>query len=289
MAQRKISFNYLFLKDGEEEVLVQEPLTRLLNYLNEKQNIERKQDINKEKIAFLDSCNFEDPYIKIVFKSAKHSYRAPLLDKNTVVARENPKTMDEGEQVKTHLLIKMKEEDAILFLETGNNAMTCGNIIAYLNKAILQFNSEYNTVEEKIRGKFCFDMIPRDDFREVLESMERVLCAEVYVDKDIIGSDYLNFSQRTEEIKENVVLMIKAEKKKNIRNSVYEFVNKLNGDDSIIRRIRVRGKLDTGNESIIDTAFIIKKEYIDVQQNNDTGEYNTTDMFVQLIDLANNY
>ena len=39
--------------------------------------------------------------------------------------------------------------------------------------------------------------------------------------------------------------------------------------------MRVKGILPNNNESIIDTSFIIKKEYIDAQQNEDTGEINT--------------
>lgn len=294
MPKRKISFNYLFLKVGDLEQPIESALNKVLNYVMAKDKVNRKQDVNNDKFAFLDSFDYDtiSQYhtMQLLFKSAKHSYRAPLLDKNTAEARENPKTMSEGEQMKTHILIKIKDGDAILFLETGNNMLTCLNIINYLNQALLSYNSQFDEDEEnRIEGKFSFDMIARDDFQEVLQSMNRVLCAEVFVDKSVLGSDVLNFSNLSEQVKENVLLTIKAERKKSIKDTLYDIVNKFNGAHSQIRRIRVRGKNMNGNASVIDTDFIVKKEFIEVQQDSDTGEYNSANVFSQLLALSNEY
>lgn len=293
MAKRKISFNYLYLKDGDLEQSIEEPLVKLLSYILSTDNIHRKQDVNSDKFAFLDSIEYNngiDNTIKLLFKSAKHSYRAPLLDKNTVESRENPKKMSEGEQMKTHLLIKFKEGNAIVFLESGNNMLTCTHIVTYLNHALFLYNSQLEeNSQERIVGRFTFAMIPRDDFEDVLRDMDRVICAEVFVDKSILGTDILNFSNPSEQIQQNLVLTVKAERKKSIKEHIYDLIDKLNGAQSQIRRIRVVGKSANGNSNIIDTDFIIKKEFIEVQQDSDTGEYNTADMFCQLITLSNDY
>ena len=63
-------------------------------------------------------------------------------------------------------------------------------------------------------------------------------------------------------------------------------LEKFNGGQTI-QRIRATGKMPNNSEAIIDTSFIIKKEYIDAQRNEDTGEYNTDYMFSQLILLSN--
>lgn len=296
MAKRKIGFYYLFLKDkidGEEvELSIKENLLNLVSYLQDLSPIERKFDMSNDKFVFMDCfTSYADDgtsLLEILFKSAKHSYRAPLLDRDTVEARENPKTMSEGEQMKTHCLIKFKEGNAILFLETGQNMLTCNNIAEYLNNSLSLYNSDLEN-ENRIDGKFCFDMIPRDDFREVLDSMTRVTLAEVYIDKDILGADYLRFSNPSEEMKEFVVMSVKAERKKSIKEHIYDFVDNLAGNESKIKRIRVKGKLSNDNESIIDTSFIIKREFVDVQQDEDTGEFNSTDMFLQLKFLSRDY
>ena len=269
MPKRKISFNYLFLKVGDLEQPIEGALNKVLNYIISKDKVNRKQDVNNDKFAFLDSFDYDTTSqyhtMQLLFKSAKHSYRAPLL-------------------------IKIKDGDAILFLETGNSMLTCLNIINYLNIVLLSYNSQFDEDEEnRIEGKFSFDMIARDDFQEVLQGMDRVLCAEVFVDKSVLGSEVLNFSNSSEQVKENVLLTIKAERKKSIKDTLYDIVNKFNGAHSQIRRIRVRGKNMNGNASVIDTDFIVKKEFIEVQQDSDTGEYNSANVFSQLLALSNEY
>lgn len=292
MQKRKISFNWLHITkivNGVDVFTnVESILPVCLEYICQFDKVQRKYDLTKDKFCFIESYRFDTTaqYVELLFKSAKHSYRAPLIDKNTVEERDNPKRIDEGEQVKTHLLLKFKEDDAIVFLETGLNLMTMANIVEYLNSFLVSFN---NTDEKKIEGQFTFDMIPREDFQEVLDSMARVVCAEIYVDKTLLGSDALNFSNITEDIQENMVLTLKSEKKKSIKSTLFQIVNYFNGTDSKINRIRVKGKLANNNESIIDTSFIIKKEYVDVEQNEDTGEFNTSSMFTQLRFLAKDY
>lgn len=294
MAKRKISYNYLFLKMGEFEQPIENALSTILNYIISKEKVDRKQDVNNEKIAFLDNINYDTTSeyhtMQILFKSAKHSYRAPLLDKNTVESRENPKTMSEGEQMKTHVLVKFKDGDAIIFLETGSNMLTCGNIVNYLNQALLSYNSQFREDDEqRLLGKFSFEMIARDDFQEILRGMDRVLCAEIFIDKSVLGSEVLNFSNTSEQVKENIMLTIKAERKKSIKNTLYDIIDKYNGAQSKIRRIRITGKNTAGNASIIDTDFIVKKEFIEVQQDPDTGEYISSNVFSQLLVLSNEY
>ena len=291
MANRKIGFYFLTLRQRDFEFPIQDNLIQLLNYLQERTRIERKQDIGGDKIVFLDYCTPEgdDNLLKLLFKSAKHSYRAPLINKNTVEERENPKEIDEGEQMKTHALVKFKDGDGILFLETGGGMLSYHGLAEYLNRMLALYNGQFTNDERKILGHFCIDMIPRDDFREVLNSMHRVSCATIFTDKRILGSEALNYSEPSEELKEEVVIELKAKRGKSIMQHINDFLDRANGANSEIRRIRVKGKLPNNNERIIDTGFIIKKEYIDAQQNEDTGEYNTAYMFSQLVSLSNDY
>ncbi len=292
MQKRKISFNWLHLSSmvEDEEVFtnIKSNLLALLNYISELPKVQRKHNLSRDKFCFIESFSFDEnsQCVELLFKSAKHSYRAPLIDKNTVEARENPKRIEEGEQIKTHALLKFVENDAIAFLETGLNLMTMSNIVEYLNSFVALYN---NFTEEESVGRFSFDMMPRDDFREVLDSMSRVICAELFINKSLLGSDALNFCNITEDIQENMVLSLKSEKKKSIKNSLYQIIPHLSGANSKINRIRVRGKMPNNNESIIDTSFIIKKEYIEVEQNEDTGEFNTPNLFAQLKLLANDF
>ena len=191
--------------------------------------------------------------------------------------------------MKTHALVKFKDGDAILFLETGGGMLSYHGLAEYLNRMLALYNGQFTNDEGKILGHFCIDMVPRDDFREVLNSMNRVSCATIFTDKRILGSEALNYSEPSEELKEEVVIELKAKRGRNIMQHIYDCLDRANGANSEIRRIRVKGKLPNNNEGIIDTGFIIKKEYVDAQQNEDTGEYNTAYMFSQLVSLSRDY
>lgn len=258
MPQRKINFFFLQITENERILEIETNINRLLHYILSLSRTDRKQDISNERICFLESYSYDENthLAKLLFKSAKHSYRAPLLNRNTVELRDNPKTMEEGEQVKTHLLIKFKEGDAIVFLETGRDILTMKNITDYLNLFVSIFNNNNN--EDIINGLFRFDMIPRDDFGEVLENMQRVTCASIYVQKQILGSDALNFSNITNEAKENIIIEVKAKKGLSLKSMMYDLLAKFNGGQTI-QRIRITGKLQNNSEAIIDTSFIIKR------------------------------
>lgn len=289
MEKRRIGFFNLYCIEGEKTLNIIYNLTKTLRFIASQTNKLKKKDLSDDRICFLDSYNYDEEQglIKVLFKSAKHSYRAPLLNRNTIESRDNPKTREEGEQVKTHLLIKFVEGDAIVFLETGHNILSMKIITEYLNTFISIYNNSHK--KECIDGHFQFNMIPSDDFSEGLENMQRVTCAELYIDKQILGSEALNFSNRIEQVQENIVISLKPEKKKSIKQLVYDVFSKTSGGRSKIRRIRVKGKMSDASESIIDTDFIVKKEYIDAQRSEETGEYNTQYMFSQLELLANNY
>lgn len=289
MAKRKIGFYFIFFKKGDLELSAWDPIMTVCNYLTTLEKSIRKKDLEGNKFGFISEVTSEgDDLTSILFKSAKHSYRAPLLDRNTVEERENPKTMDEGEQMKTHIVLKKVDGSPIALIESGNNLMTGKNIIDYLNFGIPIYNSNIED-GEKLDGVFSLEMMPRDDFREVLESMSRVTCANIFIDKNILGSDVLNYTEPSETIQEDVVLQIKANRKKSILDSLYHIVDKYNGNNSNIRRIRVVGRTDNNNETIIDTGFIVKKEFVEVTQNSDTGEFSSVEMFQSIKELSNQF
>lgn len=194
MAKRKIGFYYIYLKNGELEIPSWSPLLSVLNHVMTMSRSDRKRDLDGNKFAFMDTFSRpEEKLLTILFKNAKHSYRAPLLNRNTVEERENPKTMDEGEQMKTHIVLKLVEGSIIALIECGNNLMTANNIVDYLDFGLCSLNESLED-EEKIQGHFAFDMMPRDDFREMLGNMSRVTCASIYYDKAVLGSEAFEFA-----------------------------------------------------------------------------------------------
>lgn len=290
MAKRKIGFYFILFKKGDMERPAWTPILTVCRFLSTLEKSNRKKDLDGNKFGFISEISTErEDVASILFKSARHSYRAPLLDRNTVEERENPKTMAEGEQMKTHIVLRNIEGSLIALIESGNNLMTGNNIVDYLNWGLSLYNASLDDEEDAFDGTFSLEMMPRDDFREVLNSMSRVTCASIFVDKVILGSSVLNFAEPSESMQEDIVLQIKANRRESILDSLYHIVDRYNSNSSNIRRIRVVGRTGNNNETIIDTGFIVKKEYVEVSQNSDTGEYSTVEMFSAIKELSNQF
>lgn len=283
--KRKVGFFFLSLKRNGDETAIDDGLKFLVNYIISLSKTKRKFDVTNDRFCFIESSNFDDNnnIMRILFKSANHSYRAPLINRRTIEERDNPKTVDEGERHNTHLVIKFVDGDAIVFLETYQGALKLKQVTDYLNHFISLYNESHK--RNQLNYFFDFDMIPRDNFREVLDSMRRVVCANVYIEKQLLGSDALNFSERVNEVQEEIIVEVKAKRNKDISTTVNDLFAKFSGGQTI-KKIRVTGKNQSNNEIVIDTDFIGKREYVDAQLNEETGEINSVFMFSQLTALA---
>ncbi len=286
-APRKIDFFYLSFRD--DLVLdIEQELSKVLNYLLSASKTARKIELSDDKFCFMESCDLDDvnDLHKVLFKSATHSYRAPLINRKTVEERENPKTIDEGEGKKTHLVIKYKNGDAIVLLENFQKGLSMKQVIQYLNSAIDFYNSKHKI---QLIYRFDYSIIPRDDFAEVLESMSRVLCASIYVDKQVLGSNALNFSERTNAVQDDIIIEVKTKRHESIKAFSKDMVVMLGGGKSKIKKIRIKGKNEQNNDIMIETGMIIKKEYVETQMNEDTGEIITANMFSEMVELSKTF
>lgn len=283
--KRKVGFFFLSFRANEDNVEIDVAINRVVNFIISLSKARRKQDITNNRFCFIDSASYDEDneMLKILFKSANHSYRAPLINRRTVEERDNPKTVDEGERHNTHLIIKFINGDAIVFLETYQDALKLKQITDYINSFIQDYNESH--VRNLMNYHFEFEIIPRDNFREVLDSMRRVVCANIYIEKQQLGSEALNFSDRVNEVQEEIIVEVKAKRNRDIASTVDDLFAKFSGGQTI-KKIRVVGKNQNNNEIIIDTDFIGKREYVNAQLNEDTGEINTVFMFSQLIELA---
>ncbi|NHQ72838.1 hypothetical protein, partial [Elizabethkingia miricola] len=101
--------------------------------------------------------------------------------------------------------------------------------------------------------------------------------AEIYYDKEIIGNDFFNLTDRLLPVKEDVILTVKADKGMDIRSIGLRAFDSI-GIKSNISRVRIKGQDDNGNETTIDTGIMARKEYVNSMINEDTGEFNTVEL-----------
>lgn len=279
---RKIGFYYLTLNSGD--TTIESALNETLNHINGLSKIDRSRTIKNPKFGFLDSINSnsDNTKHKIIFKSASHSFRPPLVHRDTIAERESPKSMEEGETQKTHLVTKAIGGDVIIILEKHQAGMTIQQIKHYLN-----FYA--SSLESETQINFDFETIAKDNFLEEIESLTRVVSADVYVDKQLLGSEVLDYSERTSTVKHEVVVSVKAKNRDNISDFARDVYAKLNSGQNEIQRLRVVGRNNDNNVVKINTDFIERQEYVKPTVNQVTGEIRTSDLFNEMESVLQNF
>lgn len=279
---RKVSFNYITFREDSQQEDIDLTLSSLITEIFKIDKKDRKLNISSEKFCFLDDFSISESkaICKLTFKTAKHSYRAPLIDKNTVEERDNPKTLDEGEVQKTHFLIKFKEGDAILFAEKYRGGLTVQQLIEYINSFVHKlYRSDY----------YSYFIIPKDNIFEELENLKRVSLAKIFVDKQVLGSDSLNFSRRIDTVQDDITVQIKADRGLSMKEFAKDILSHFSGGKRAINRVRIEGKNSTNNDVLIDTEFCEKREFVIAKLDEDTGEVNSYNLLYQLQIISDSY
>ena len=160
--------------------------------------------------------------------------------------------------------------------------MTIKNVLDYF-----KYFAKLLAIENNQHKNFSLKhhIIPETGFYEALQSMQRVKIADVYINKQLLGSDALNFSNRIVTVKNEMKLSISSNLKESIKSTTIDIFNKYNEGGSIISKIRVEGKDIRDNDVLIDTSFMNKQEQITIERNTDTGELATDQIYSELTEL----
>ncbi len=260
-----------------------------LEYTSKLSKKKRFYDLKNDKFCFLDSFTIDSNFCLGYFKSARNEFRPNLINKQTGGERKNPKEKSEGDIEKTHFVIKIDQSnnEVYLFLEYNHTGISIQNLINYLNK----FSREY-AANKSINSRFSIvhQMIARNSFLTELDKLERTKIAEIHVDKQILGSDFLKFSNRTVSIQKDILLKVKAERKEDIKDFAVDMYNSFSGKkNKSINKIRVYGQDEEGNETFIDTSFMGQVDFIPAKLDDDTGEAVTLDLLREIKKIANSF
>lgn len=264
-----------------------ESIKDILEYIKKHTKVNRKYSLNTDKFCLIESATFNksENLYEILFKSARHSFRPPLINRNTTIERENPKTIEEGEIEKVHLILKFEEDDVTMYIEKNRDGVTINNIMDYFNYFLRKYNTEHNPDADY---HFKADLILRENFLEILNSLKRVSVTDVFYDKKILGGDYLNLSNRTVNIKNSVVVSLQATRGESIKEAAVDAFNKFNAKkNNSINKIRIHGKNDVNGDVVLNTDFIQMRETVDIEYDPNTGEINTTNAFRHLKAISN--
>lgn len=283
-------------KDKAEDNIIDKPLyvvQDILSYIIKKKKQNRFYDLKENKFCFIqtmkvDNSDKDRVFIEGYFKSARSEFRPDLINKRTGEERKNPKEKSEGDIEKTHFVIFINKTDSevYLFVEFNFHGITINNIISYLS----HFNNEFLASQEKARSySIRYLTVASNNFLTELESLKRTKLAEIYFDKQLLGSEALNFSNRTVSLKKDLKLVASAEPRESITEVGVDFYNKMNQKNSPVSKVRILGVDDQNNEIVLDTSFMGKVEFVNVNLNEETGEVNSTQLLSGMLKLAKSF
>lgn len=243
----------------------------------------KQYDLTNTRFCRLEDITGNAKVQRLLFKSATHKYRAPLIDRRTGNERENPKALSEGERIKTHIAIRYKKDEIILCIESGSGTLGMQQIVNYLNYHAQNYHTANHTSKEY---SFDFEIIVKQNFLRELKKLNRVMEGELYINKTVLGSETLGYSNRITQVKHDIKMVITAQRGVSITGAVTDIFNKFNSGKSTINKIRVKGKNENDNNVIIDTELIARTEFVNVKIHGETGEVNTTEIFKHLEAIA---
>lgn len=298
----KISFHTLIQhmwkqkQEDEEKELPFFLIGDVLEYISsfkEKDKKKKFYDLRDNKFCFIDfvnktELNDTDVAYTGVFKSARSDYRPNLINKRTGNERTNPKERSEGDIEKTHFLVKISKinNEVYLFLEKNFMGISSTVFVNY----VTQFTSAYlNSIDQMRNFHILKTDIMMNNFLTEVERLTRTTLAEIYFDKQLLGSDALNFSNRTVSLRKDIMLTAKASPKESITEVGIDFWNKMQHKDSLISRVRVKGVDENNNSILLDTSLLCKQEFVSVDLDSETGEVNTTQLLSRLQNMAKDF
>lgn len=259
----------------------------MMDFIKNKEYTDKIYDIPKtNKFYFFSECTKIETKKNLIIKSAKTSHRPPLIKKDTGHERDNPKLMDEGESEKNHLVTKYKNEEIIVALEERKVGVTIGHIVKYFNDFInqLPIEEEYFRNQD-IESRYFINLhiIPYEGFLEHLNDFGRITIGTIEIDKQYLGSEYLNLANLGETVKDNLTVTFKANRGDSIlKEMIRELYNKFTGNNQKIKRIRIQGITPENTKIQLDTNSLKKIERVDVDLDDTTGLVSSNNIFEKL-------
>lgn len=254
-ARRKIGMYSLRVTEAKTKGLlpgsfIHDCLKRIIKLPKDERKVE---DTTKTKFHFLDYYSYQGAVAVGYFKSAKYNHRPPLINRVSLLERDNPKVLDEGDSEKTHFSIGIEGTEALLMLESKGGGVSVGPLVRYLN-----IWARKGTYAQYL-------LFSSGNFLEKLQEMARATAAEIYTSNKIVSQTFGRGVEMAE-IKDDIILTMKAKTRRSIKEPVKFFYRQLSGSaENAVSRIRIVGKTPENELVLLDTDRLTESEYIDVQ------------------------
>ncbi|WP_258109642.1 hypothetical protein [Alicyclobacillus sp. SP_1] len=237
------------------------------------------------KVCFLAQIQFQEKYILGFLKSTSFGTKPDLLDSQTLTSRINTREIHEGDEQKTHFLVR--RSDGAMFLEKAQSrCVGRTDFETYIRRKTKEYRKNIGIsnyfISQLINGDFFEELDKLQDLNAITIKLDRAIQSgqnkafeAMYGEGEEIGTEVTTLGLQMK--RGNV--FSKARANRYIKDKVHAIKN---GAD--ITNIRIRGKQD-GKSKLLDFSKVT--EEIPVQVNVDEGNLvNSEHMYSILINIA---
>lgn len=286
--KRKISYWSFDFMSGNEPCFDPDVFCRFMEYLQgiETQRLLYKVEKQNKAIVLGSICEENRQGIhlyKVIFKSCKYNHSPDYMSSVDGSERPTEKRLSEGERELTHMCFRIDANEAYAIFEERRNGVSVGSVVNYLNRFLKDFIDESDDLEDNFY--IWSSIIPPDDFMTALGQMNRISSAELFVQKRILGTGYLELMDEDINSQDDLIITMKAKPRKSlVRRGIERAYTSLTTGGTEIRRIRVRGKDINKMNVIIDSLNGKKVDEVTVNLQ-ETGIVDSDSLFAKIEEL----
>ena len=286
---RKIGYYFMDFTeiDSEERTFDKELFKRLLLYIDKLGGKDRIiKDSKANKAMDIDNITIyqkdDMDFAKIVFKSCKFNHSPNYMSSEDGTERKTDKKLTEGEKEITHMLLRIDEREAYAIFEERKSGVSMANVIKYLNGKLIGLNMIDNVDDKR---QIEEGIIPSEDFMTLIDKSERIVSAELIVEKELLGSGFLNMLDLDGTSRDDIVITVKAKPREGLpRRTFKNFAENIIAGEVNAKRMRMYAKDENNMNTIIDTDRVKRIEEITVNLRQD-GTVDSESIFKKMEEL----
>ena len=224
---------------------------------------------------------------KVIFKSCKYNHSPDYMSSIDGSERPTEKLLSEGDKELTHLCFRIDANEAYTIFEERKNGVAIGGVVAYLNRFLKEFIAENDDLEDNFY--IWSSIIPPDDFMTALGKTNRISSTELFVQKKVLGTGYLELMDEDINSQDDLVITMKAKPRQSLaKRGIEKVFTALTTGGTEISRIRVRGK-DINKMSVTIDSLNGKKVdevTVNLQENGIVDSYSLFSKIEELLGVT---
>lgn len=216
--KRKLGYWSIEFAHGDKEFFDSDLFVGFMTYLSglDMQSCLQRDSKNNKAIALDRIWKTEiqgATTFEVRFKSCKYNHSPDYMSSTDGSERPTEKQLYEGDKEVTHICMRIDALEVMCIVEERRSGVTFGTVIRYLNEKLRDYLRQENRDEGVI---LIGSIVPPQDFLEALDATERITIAELFVDKEVLGTEYLGLLEIDASTREEVIMTVKSKPKQSL-------------------------------------------------------------------------